>query len=69
NPSESYSSLNIIVKDNDIVKETYNIIIDTVIPKTYNYNIISYNYYNNLNISLDTAIKGSVNIFVVGDSI
>lgn len=69
NPSELNSSLNIIVKDNDIVKETYNIIIDNVIPKTYNYNIISYNYYNNLNISLDTAIKGSVYIFVVGDSI
>lgn len=69
NPSELNSSLNIIVKDNDIVKETYNIIIDNVIPKTYNYNIISYNYYNTLNISLDTAIKGSVQILVVGDSI
>ena len=70
NPSDLNSSMKIIVENNDsTIKEEYTIIIDNTIPKTYFYNIISYKYFDNLKISLDTSFIGTISIDIIGSNI
>lgn len=62
--------MNIIVENNNsTIKEEYIIIIDNTIPKTYFYNIISYKYFDNLKISLDTSFIGTISIDIIGSNI
>ena len=67
NPSDLNSYINIIVENNDgTIKEEYTIYIDNINARSYNYNIISWNYFDNLKISLNTSFIGSIYLDIVG---
>ena len=67
NPSDLNSYINIIVENNDVtIKEEYTIYIDNINARSYNYNIISWNYFDNLKISLNTSFIGSIYLDIVG---
>ena len=67
NPSDLNSYINIIVENNDgTIKEEYTIYIDNINARSYNYNIISWNYFDNLKISLYTSFIGSIYLDIVG---
>ena len=69
NPTElNTSSINILLYNNNNLFETYNLLINTQIPKVYQYTIISYNKYDKFTVMIDTPFTGVVNLRIAGDN-